>query len=248
MITVKVPSEQGSLQKNIGCALAPDFLVSKLGLEAQAVDVVSTDIEETDRRIYAKAKELFNSGELPLFIGGDHSITYPIFSAFSEKFGPKNVSLIVFDAHLDACQSFKPVSHEDMNRVLIEEKKLLPQNLLISDGRAIYPQEVDFLEKYDIIRTKSLEGVRDFVGRAKNVYLSIDIDAFDPEVAPGTGYLEKDGLSWEDFEKLAGALLESGKVRGADFVEFNPKKDPDRKTFELSQRILKKIIPHLQRT
>ena len=116
MLLVKVPSSQGSLEKNLGCELAPDLLTQ--GLQGvDEVEVVQNDIVETDKRIYEKALSTFP--QKAIFLGGDHSITYSLFKAFSEKF--QNPSLIVFDAHPDAMKGIKPVSHEDMNRELIED-------------------------------------------------------------------------------------------------------------------------------
>ncbi len=252
MLLVKVPSEQGSLDKNIGCSKAPEALVSALSLKADAVDVVSSNIEETDRRIYTKALELFKKNKTALFLGGDHSITYSTFSAFSKHFGAEHSSLLIFDAHADAYESFKPVSHEDMNRVLIEEKKLLPENLLLVGVRNIYEPEKKFIEKHSIqvisAEQVSLEPfhalqlVEEFAAKAKNLYVSIDIDAFDPSIAPATGYLEKNGLLWKQFEGLLSPALKSEKLWAADLVEFNPLKKGAKKTQILCENIIKKFL------
>ena len=110
---VTVPSSQGSLDKNLGTELAPEILCK--GLEVETVNVVRSDIVATDEAIYSKAKEVIQ--KKPIFIGGDHSITYSLFKAFSENF--EKPSLIIFDAHADSTSFFKPVSNEDMNKVLI---------------------------------------------------------------------------------------------------------------------------------
>ena len=252
MKVVKVPSEQGSLEKNIGCAKAPDAIVLHLSLKADSVKVVPSNIEETDKCIYEKALRLLQEDKKPLFLGGDHSITYSTFSAFSKHFGAKNSALIIFDAHADAYQSFKPVSHEDMNRVLIEEKKLLPENLLLVGARKLFKPEREFLEKHSVQAISSedvalkpfhsLQSIEEFLSSAKNLYLSIDIDVFDPSIAPGTGYLEEHGLLWKHFEGLLSTVLKRDKLRAADLVEFNPLKDMEGKTLALCGNIIKKLL------
>lgn len=253
MLIVKVPSSQGSLEKNIGCELAPEVLVGKLdkeNLEIDSVNVIQNDIETTDANIYAKAKEVFGRKEKAIFLGGDHSITYSIFKAFSENFSTS--SLVVFDAHADAMEGIKPVSHEDMNRELIDGGLLKKENLLLVGIRKIWKHEKQFLEKNKIQTISSEEikqnfensinNLKNFIEKQKNIYLSIDIDVLDPSVAPGTGYLERGGLNEWELNELIKIILNSGNVKGIDLVEVNPKKDIGEKTVKIALELLEKFI------
>lgn len=250
MRLIKVPSEQGSLGRNRGCRDAPDAIAKALGAEAEAVEVVENNIEETDKAICSRAKELFEAGEQCIFLGGDHSITYSIFSAFSDVFG-KDSALVVLDAHADAASFFKPVSHEDMNKVLVEEGKVKKENLLLVGMRKVWPVEKKWLREKKIMVIGADEvkknfsavkkNVDSFCKRQKNIYLSVDVDVFSPEIMPATGYLEKDGLNEKEFFNLFDALLQSKKVKAADFVEYNPQKDADGRGLELAVRIIDKI-------
>ena len=78
--------------------------------------------------------------------------------------------------------------------------------------------------------------------KVDNVYLSIDIDFFDPEFAPGTGYPEKNGFSPEQFLPILKELIKSGKVKGADIVEVSPPKDKDGMTAKLAARLLLEFL------
>jgi len=243
---VKVPSSQGSLDKNLGCELAPDILCK--GKEAETVNVIPSDIVATDEAIYSKAKEVIQ--KKPIFIGGDHSITYNLFKAFSENFS--NASLIIFDAHADATSFFKPVSHEDMNKVLIEEGLLEKERLLIIGIRKIYKEEEPFLNEKNIslLHAKEIhenlveakEKLQKFLENQKNIYVSFDIDGLDPSIAPGTGYLEENGLTEKEAFDLLKQVLNSGKVNAADLVEINPKLDKEGKTIFIGKKILEKLI------
>ena len=255
-----VPSEQGSLDKNLGCAKAPEAIIKALKAEGikpenESVAVVQSDIEATDEAIFAAAKKVFaeKSGSekcFPVFLGGDHSITYSLFRAFSETFG-NDSALVIFDAHADCCQFFKPVSHEDMNKVLVEEGLLKPENLLIIGMRKVFDIEEGFLRKNKIksiapqtanLETqKAKEALQKFLAQKKSVYVSIDIDGFDPGVAPATGYPEKNGLLEKPFFSLLDVLLESGKVKACDLVEVNPEMPGGKKTVEFAAGIIKKI-------
>ncbi|MBI4053472.1 MAG: arginase family protein [Candidatus Diapherotrites archaeon] len=254
-----VPSEQGSLDKNRGCAKAPAAIIKALEKEGikpenESVAVVQSDIEATDEAIFLAAKKAFaekaGPEKFPVFLGGDHSITYSLFRAFSKTFG-KDSALVIFDAHADCCQFFKPVSHEDMNKVLVEEGLLKPENLLIIGLRKVFDVEKGFLRKNKIKsiapQTANLETqkaraqLRGFLAKRKNIYVSIDIDAFDPGFAPATGYPEKKGLLEKPFFSLLDVLLESGKVKAYDLVEANPSMNGGRKTVGLAARIIGKI-------
>lgn len=251
MKIVKIPSSQGSLEKNLGCELAPKLLIEKLNkgdLEIDSVNVIENDIEETDKEIYEKALSIFP--KKALFIGGDHSITYSLFKAFAENFS--NPSLVVFDAHTDLMKGIKPVSHEDMNRELVDDGLLKKENLLLIGIRRIWKEEKEFLDKNKIqtINSKeiknnfenSINNLKDFVEKQENIYLSIDIDVLDPSVSPGTGYLEKGGLSEGELNELLKVVLDSGKVKGMDLVEVNPKKDAEEKTVKIASNLLQRII------
>ncbi|MFH1391621.1 MAG: arginase family protein [Candidatus Diapherotrites archaeon] len=248
MKLVKVPSSQGSLEKNIGCELAPEILCSK---EAESVKVIPNDLETTEENIYSKAKEVIK--QKPIFVGGDHSITYSLFKAFSEEF--EKPCLLIFDAHADCDVFFKPVSHQDLNRAVIEENLIEKERLLIIGLRKVFDVEKPFFKehKISIISSeeihknfnKAKEQLQKFLGEQKNIYLSIDIDALDPSIAPGTGYREENGLTKQEFFEVLEMVLDSGKVKAADLVEVNPKLDDEGKTIKLGKNIISIIAEKL---
>ncbi len=247
MKLILIPSSQGSLDKNLGCETAPELLCKNK--ETEKVNVVPSNLEETDKAIYSKAKEVIQQN--PIFVGGDHSITYSLFKAFSEEFS--NASLIIFDAHADADVFFKPVSHQDLNRAVIEEKIIEKERLMIIGLRKVFDVEKPFLKKHKIPIISAEEIHKDFNGakeklsefleNQKNIYLSIDIDALDPSIALGTGYLEKNGLTKKEFFELLEMILETKKVKASDLVEINPKLDKENKTINLGKEILRKLTP-----
>lgn len=191
---------------------------------------------------------------LPLIIGGDHSITYSCFKAFSKKF--RNPGLVVFDAHPDLENSFSPPTHEDYLRMLIEEGHVRPENVVLVGTRSFDTNELEFLKSHKIhhfpmrkIAAESLHEVSDTVmSIAKEfgaVYVSIDIDAIDPAFAPGTGYLEPGGLTSREFLHFLSRLKNLKNLRAFDLVEINPSKDINGLTVKLGAKIASEILGYI---
>jgi len=243
MKLISVPSDQGNLDKNKGCAEAPPLILE--GKEFDQVQVVASDFEATDEAIYKKAKEALRKGNA-FFVGGDHSISYALVKAFSETAQGKK-ALVVFDAHPDCVQFFKPLSHEDWVQGIVEEGIIKPENILLIGVRKLHELETQYIKKQGIgllsaVEVKSepaqaMDKLLKLIALNDCIYISVDIDVFDPAIAPGTGYLERNGLLEEEFFPLFKALLESGKVKAVDLVEVNPKKDSG-KTVKLAKKIV----------
>lgn len=215
MKVLKIPFEAGNPTGTKGPAKAPD-LIWKEG------EVVKTgDLEKTNKNILKKKGKF-------LAIGGDHSITYPLVKA------AKPEALLYFDAHLDCEDEFIPPSHEDVIRAIVNEKLVKPENIFIIGARKFYPKELEFIKKHKINVLKWIDPKE---LKFKRIYISIDIDVFDPSEAPGTNYPVEKGVSASDFFKFL-KKLDLKKVVGADIVEVNPAKDSENKTIRLASKIV----------
>ncbi len=246
MKLLKVPFSGGCLGKNLGCEQAPEKIVKNLEnfylteegkipvFDVVEIEVNPNNIEETNQNIYQKAKEVFSSPANSFFLGGDHSITYSTFKGFAEKY--KNPGMIIFDAHPDCCTDFSPPTHEDFLRVLINEKKIKPENVILIGVRNWHKDEFLFLKENNIrnFMAKDIsimglydisEAVMELANKWDGGYISIDIDVLDPAFAPGTGYLEPCGLSTRELIYFLHRLKKLHNFRGGDLVEVNPKKD-----------------------
>ncbi|MAG39394.1 hypothetical protein CMI41_00285 [Candidatus Pacearchaeota archaeon] len=231
----QVPSSQGSFGSNVGCEKAP----SKICPGAEVVPVVDGNIDETN-----KALEEWDGG---FFVGGDHSITYPLFKSFAEKHD--NPCLVIFDAHADCSDDFMPPTHEDFNKVLINRGSLKPENLFIIGLRKIYDHEREFMKEKGVkflemaglgSHEELIKDIKEFVGD-KDLYLSIDIDVLDKKLAPGTGYIEDgDGMELDFLLEVVNGI--KNLVKKGDLVEINPDKDSERKTIESGKKILSTLL------
>ncbi|HDK42608.1 MAG TPA: hypothetical protein ENG87_04460, partial [Candidatus Pacearchaeota archaeon] len=124
---VKVSSSQGCLRKNTGCEKFPNLVC----VDGKDAEINLNDIIERNRQL--------ENIKGDIFIRGDHSITYPLFKGMKCE-GKKG--LMVFDAHADCVNNFSPPTHEDFNRVLVEEGIVKPENILLIGLR-----EVDYIER-----------------------------------------------------------------------------------------------------
>jgi len=221
--------------------------VDKLNLEEIHVDL--NNLEESNYLIYKNSKEAFEKQDKVFFIGGDHSISYPIVNAFKKV--EENPLLIVFDAHADCIEPGKEPTHEEWLRGVVEQGFYGCKIILIS-ARNFYEGELEFIKQKGItlismdVLQEDLQGVCDLVMErarsASGFYISIDVDSVDSAFAPGTEYLEPGGMSSRDLIYFIKRLSLLNNFKGADIVEINPNKDLNEVTIKLGAKLLSEMI------
>lgn len=231
MKIINCPTSQGSFGANQGCEKAPQLISP----ESKTLALPSDNIEETNK--------ILKEAEGDLFIGGDHSITYSLFKGFKKNNPEKKIGLLILDAHADMSDNFHPPTHEDFNRVLLEEGTLSPEDLLIIGCTKIYDNEKEFAEGKSIQIMEhekiDLNKVKEFIEKHDLIYLSIDIDCLRKADAPGTGY--PDGkLSMNELINFLKTFV-SEKFKRMDLVEANPDKDVDGITIKSAKRIVETL-------
>lgn len=263
MKILKIPFSEGSLGHNKGCKEAPDEIIRLFNdiwtnenmeetpftssLEISEVDVKDEkDITEAHEKIYDAVKKF----GLGLYLGGDHSITYPCFKAFSENF--KNPGIIIFDAHPDCYSEHDNVTHQDWLKFLIDQGIVKGENVIImalrnpdmtevaflkSKGAKFYPAKNIFMNYEDVC-----EAVMEIAHEWDGLYISIDIDALDPAFAPGTGYKEPGGLSTRELLYFIQRLKKLKNLKAFDIVEINPEKDNDEVTVKTGAKIMGELL------
>ena len=221
----------------------PQAIKEFIKVPIEHIQVDNTNIQESQNILYEKAKQVFSKNEKQIFIGGDHSITYPIFKAFQEK--KKFPFLIVFDAHADCMPPQLEPTHEEYLRAIIENG-FPSENIILVGVRKIEPEEMKFLIENKIkVFTEifDIEAVADYITEKANnqdLYISIDIDALDPAFAPAVNYPEPAGLSSKEFFYIFKRLLKIKSLKTIDIVEAIPQKDKNNNN--LTIRTIAKII------
>jgi agmatinase len=181
--------------------------------DAGNIEVLHGNIEGTHTAVYEAVKEIM--GENPkaklLVLGGEHSITYPIVRALSEK---KKFSYLCYDAHTDLWDTYNGLknSHACVNRRVYD----LIKNVEIRGCASETKEIAEFAKK--------LKPVKD------PVYLSVDVDVFSDKVGCPVSYSY-------DFEKMWGEIKKRDII-AADIVEYNPMVGRDVRVAELVKRLL----------
>lgn len=218
------------------------------GFGGEMVEIGNEDIGRDEEKIYFKAKEVFENEGRGVFVGGDHSVSYPIFKAFEEL--NKNAFLIVFDAHADCMPSMKEPTHEEWLRGVVENCGLGGDRIILIGARKIEDVEWKFLREKGI-RVFSdiydLEAVGDYIterANGKDVYVSVDVDVLDPAFAPGVNFAESNGLSSREFFYLLKRIFCVKGLRGVDVIEVNIDKDEkyDFRTVEVAKKIIGEFL------
>jgi agmatinase len=190
---------------------------------------------------------------IPILLGGDHSVTIPIFQGQRERFAEKRLGVLWVDAHPDLCNEFdgSRLSHACVLRRGLEFG-IDPQDVCLVGLRSWEEQEIDLIENGHMhvytaadvagIGMKSVAAdVRKILSRCDAVHISFDIDALDPSVAPGTGIPEFGGLTSREVLTLIHALQGLPLV-GLDVVEVAPPLDPSEATVFAALKIIMEFI------
>jgi agmatinase len=165
-----------------------------------------------------------------IFIGGDHSISYPIVKHLFER--GKVDKVITLDAHVDFRDSYKDNRFSNacvMRRVaeLVGCENIIELGIR-SSSEEEYMALKDELQVYDavFIREKGVKWTLEQIGGGEEkMYLSIDSDVLDPSIAPGVEHPEPCGMSLEDLLALIQGILATKNVVASDVVEVNPRFD-----------------------
>jgi guanidinopropionase len=179
--------------------------------------------------------EIHRRNIMPLTVGGDHSITYPIFKAIAKD---SPIGMIHFDAHTDTMDSLygSKFFHGAPFRRAVEDGLLDPKRTIQigirgseHSGTANYSLEcgmrVIFIDEFDELGVEGvLKEIRRVVGDGKT-YVSFDVDGLDPAFAPGTGTPEAGGLSMREALRMIKGLRGLNLI-GGDVVEVAPDLDP----------------------
>ena len=224
--------------------------------EVRIVDVGDADIIHTDTiksldNIEFGVRKIIESGALPVTLGGDHAVHIPCIRAFKDQ---EPVHLVHIDAHLDFVDERHGVRYGHGNPIRraseMSHVKTITQlgirnvsSSNQSDYEAARAAGSDILSVRHF-RKLGVEGVLERIPKSR-YYVTIDIDAFDPSIAPGTGTPSHGGfLYYEILETLKG-LAEKGDVVGIDLCEVAPDYDRTGATAFLAAQLLLNFLGYI---
>jgi len=225
--------------------LAGDVRIVDIG----DADIIHTKTEESHANIEFGVRKILKAGALPVVIGGDHSINIPCINAFSDQ---DPVHVVQIDAHLDFVDERHGVTagHGNPMRRAIEKPWVSGMTQLgirnvsstakegYEDARA---RGSDILSVRQV-RKLGVDAVLERIPLGARYYVTIDIDAFCPSIAPGTGTPSHGGFLYYDVLEILQGLAERGQVAGIDLVEVAPAYDPTDSTQILAAQLLLNFI------
>ncbi len=212
------------------------------------VDPAQLETQTTFDRITSAARRLRTTARLPVFIGGDHSVTYPVLRAYDDV---PELHVVQIDAHLDYSEARNGTRFANSSpfRRAVEAVPGLKRITTIglrgirADREAV---EAARGRGHALLTCRTVrdepEAVLEALPDRSAVYLSIDIDALDPAIAPGTGSPEVDGLSYGEVITIVGATLARNRLVGFDLTEIAPELDPSGQTALVGARLLAETL------
>lgn len=208
-------------------------------------DIVHTDTETSHANIEYGVRKALEAGALPVTIGGDHSINIPCIRAFDGE-GP--IHILQIDAHLDFVDERHGVRHGHGNPMRRAAEKDYVTGLtqvgirnVSSTAREGYEDAREMGSDILSVRQARALGPAGVIARipeGARLYVTIDIDAFCPSIAPGTGTPSHGGFLYYDVLEMLQAAAKRHDVVGIDLVEVAPDYDPTGSTSILAAQVL----------
>ena len=208
-------------------------------------DIVHTDTEASHANIETGVRAILDAAALPVVIGGDHSVNIPCIRAFE---GQGDIHILQIDAHLDFVDVRHGVRHGHGNPMRRAAEKDYVTGLTQVGIRNVSSTAKEGYEDAramgsDIIsvrqaREMGTRGVLGHIPAGARLYVSIDIDAFCPSIAPGTGTPSHGGFLYYEVLELLQAAAERHEIVGIDLVEVAPDYDPSGSTSILAAQVL----------
>ena len=212
-------------------------------------DIIHTDTINSHKNIEAAVRKILESGAIPVVLGGDHSVNIPCVNAFDRE---NPIHIVQFDAHLDFVDERHGVrfGHGNPMRRAAEQDHVAGLTQIgIRNVSSTAKEGYDDARSMgsDILsvrqfRKLGVDGVLERIPSGARYYVTIDIDGFDPSIAPGTGTPSHGGFTYYEALELFDGLTRRGSIVGLDLVEVAPDYDPAGSTSTLAAQLLLNII------
>jgi agmatinase len=201
------------------------------------------------KKTEAAVSRYLKDNKLVVSLGGDHSVSIGVINAYAKHF--RNLSILHLDAHADSRDSYEgsPYSHASV----IARARECTKDIVSVGIRSMDSSERANVDGKKMFFAHEIQGSDKWINKAvgqltDQVYVTIDVDVFDPGTMPSTGTPEPGGLSWYQVMKLLAAVSKTKQIVGFDIVELLPSKDkaPDFLAAKLIYTLLSYIHSNLK--
>lgn len=213
------------------------------GIFTESPIVESSSPEAMVKVAKAKTKELIDSGKFVVTIGGEHSVSIGPIQAHAERY--KNMSVLQIDAHTDLRDSYEG-SKNNHACVMARAQDICPivqvgiRSMDVGEKERLDPNRVFWAHRITKC-DKWMDSAIDLL--TENVYLTVDLDGFDPSIMPSTGTPEPGGLMWYETLTFIRKVIEKKNLVGFDVVELCP--NPLEKSSDfLATKLVYKILSY----
>lgn len=222
--------------------ILPNLKIADIG----DIGVFKTLPQKTFENITETIEEILSKNIFPIILGGDHSITYPVVKGFNKY---KNLGIIQIDAHLDFTSSRENIILGNENCMRRISELSFISSIIQIGIRGLLPVDEPFISAKRrgniIITAKEIKekGIINILKQipkvnTKDFYITLDIDALDPSIAPGTATREPNGFTYEEVSQLLQGVSRRYNIVGVDVVEVNPLIDPSGLTAIIATRLI----------
>ena len=212
-------------------------------------DIIHTDTIKSHENIKFGVKKIIEAKAIPVILGGDHSINIPCIDAFEDQ---ESIHVIQIDAHLDFVDERHGVRYGHGNPMRRASEKSYVSGMTQIGIRNVSSTAkegyIDARAKGSKIfsvrhlREMGIDKILEQIPKDKRYYITIDIDAFDPSIASGTGTPSHGGFNYYEVLELLDGIIKQGKVVGLDLVEVAPDYDLTNSTATLAAQLLMNTI------
>lgn len=188
-------------------------------------------------KIVNESTKLLNIDKFIFLLGGEHSVSLGLLTALSFKYNPKDVTVLQIDAHCDLRNDDSDYSDDPTNLAhscVLRRTHELGYNLVQVGIRTYAQMEYEYFTKnkktitvFEFGNGKKVPTIDEVLKsiKTKYVYITIDVDGFDPAFMPGTGTPVQGGLEWWYGVELIDKVSSTKDLIGADIVEVSPQKE-----------------------
>jgi agmatinase len=212
------------------------------------IDTNDGSLDEVITELFTAECGLLDDEKFPVALGGERSITPPLVTAMAKKF--KNLSVLQLDAHTNLRNEYQgnPSSHACAMRRVVEVCPAVQvgiRSVSLEEAQAIPHLRTKVYWAKDIARMPTKSWIAKVLGDlSANVYLTIDLDGFDPSVMPATGSPEPGGLDWYQVTSLLRAVASHKKIVGMDVAGLLPQPG-DQASDLLAARLVYKCLGYI---
>lgn len=178
--------------------------------------------ESMTAAVYEKTQKLLETNKFLTFFGGEHSVSIGVLRAFYEKY--PDITILHLDAHSDLRPEY---AGSECNHACALHRASKHANLIQVGIRSMDSVEKPFLKKEKVFFAEDIYNSLEWIDKVidlmtDKVFITIDLDVFDPSVLPATGTPEPGGLKWNTTIKLLKKVFQQKNVLGFDIVELAP--------------------------